>query len=103
VNGASLTHTNGFSANSAFPLHRGSSTIGLLSDLLRVWDAPRPEFWPTLIWNPRSRQISAEIDEEALAALPGILREAEGTPEYQPLWWSWRLLASAAVVAGGLV
>jgi hypothetical protein len=69
-----------------------SSTLGLLSDLLRVWDAPRPEFWPTLTWDQRSRQISAEMDEEALASLPGILRGTEGTPEYQQLWWAWRTL-----------
>ena len=84
------------------PIQRGqSSTLGLLSDLLRVWDAPRPEFWPTLTWDRHSRQISAEIDEEALAKLPGILREAEGTPEYQQLWWAWRTLSSAAAEVEG--
>ena len=74
-------------------LHRGrSSTLGFLSDLLRVWDVPRPEFWPTLTWDRTRRQISVEMDEEALSELPGILREAEGTPEYQQLWWAWRTL-----------
>jgi hypothetical protein len=85
-----------------FPQRRSSLTIGHLSDLLRVWDTPRPEFWPTIIWDRRSRQISAEMDEEVLAALPGILREAEGTPEYQQLWWAWRTLSSAAAEVGGL-
>jgi hypothetical protein len=85
------------------PTRRGSSsTIGFLSDLLRVWDAPRPEFWPTLIWDRRSRQISAEIDEEVLAELPGILHQAQGKPEYQQLWWAWSVLSSAAVAVGGL-
>jgi hypothetical protein len=84
------------------PTQRGrSSTFGFLSDLLRAWDAPRPEFWPTITWDRTRRQISAEIDEEALVALPGILRAAQGTSEYQPLWWAWRILASAAVVVGG--
>jgi hypothetical protein len=79
-------------AQLGFP-HRGrSSTLGFLSDLLRVWDAPRPEFWPTLTWDRTRRQIGAELDEEVLAAMPGILREAEGTPEYQQLWWAWRTL-----------
>jgi hypothetical protein len=73
-----------------------SSTFGFFSDLLPVWDAPRPEFWPTLTWDRHSRQISAQMDEEVLAALPGILREAKGTPEYQRLWWAWRVLSSAA-------
>jgi hypothetical protein len=69
-----------------------SSTIGLLSDLLRVWDVEHPEFWPTLVWDRARREISAEIDEDALAKLPAILREAEGTPEYQSCWWAWRTL-----------
>jgi hypothetical protein len=80
----------------------GSSTLGFLGDLFRVWDAPRSEFWPTLTWDRRSRQLGAEMDEEVLAELPGILREAEGKPEYQKLWWAWRILASAAVAVGGL-
>jgi hypothetical protein len=84
------------------PQRGQSATLGLLSDLLRLWDAPRPEFWPTLAWDRRSRTISAEMDEEALAALPGILQEAEGTPEYQPLWWAWRVLGGLAIAAGGL-
>jgi hypothetical protein len=80
-----------------------SSTLGLLSDLLRVWDAPRQEFWPTLTWDRHSRQISAQMDAEALAKLPDILREAEGTSEYQPLWWAARILGGFAVAAGGPV
>ena len=67
-----------------------------------VWDAPRPEFWPTLTWDRTRRQIGAELDEEVLAALPGILREAEGTPEYPQLWWVWSTLSSAAAGVGGL-
>ena len=85
------------------PGQRGqSSTLGYLSDLLRLWDAPRSEFWPTLVLDQHSRQIDAEMDEEVLAKLPGILREAEGTPEYPKLWWAWSLLSSAAVAVGGL-
>jgi hypothetical protein len=42
------------------------------------------------------------MDEEALAKLPAILHEAQGKPEYQKLWWAWRILSSAAVAAGGL-
>jgi hypothetical protein len=84
------------------PEQRGSSsTLGFLSDLLRVWDAPRPEFWPSLTWDRTRRQISAEMDEEALAKLPAILREAEGAPEYQQLWWAWRTLSSAVAEVGG--
>jgi hypothetical protein len=87
-------------AQLGLPIQRGqSSTFGLLSDLLRVWDAPRPEFWPTIIWDRRSRQISAEVDAEVLAELPAILREAEGTPEYQQLWWAWRTLSSTVAAA----
>ena len=84
------------------PTQRGqSSTFEFFRDLLRVWDAPRPEFWPTLTWDRHSRQISAQMDEEVLAALPGILREAKGTPEYQQLWWAWRTLSSAAAEVEG--
>jgi hypothetical protein len=76
------------------PTHRDRcSTFGFFSDLLRVWDAPRPEFWPTLTWDRQS--LSAELDEEALAKLPAILHEAEGTPEYPKLWWAWRTLGLA--------
>jgi hypothetical protein len=83
-------------AQLGLPTQRGrSSTLGLLSDLLRVWDAPRPEFWPTLIWDRHRRQISAQMDEEVLAELPAILREAQGTPEYQQLWWAWRTLGGS--------
>ena len=90
-------------AQLGLPTQRGrSSTLGFLSDLLRVWDAPRPEFWPTLTWDRTRRQISAQMDEEVLAALPGILREAKGTPEYQQLWWAWSTLSSAAAEVGGL-
>jgi hypothetical protein len=90
-------------AQLGLPTQRGlSSTLSFLSDLLRVWDAPRPEFWPTLVWDRHSRQIDAEIDEGDLSKLPAILGEAEGTPEYSKLWWAWRILASAAVAAGGL-
>ena len=99
-------------AQLGLPTQRGrSSTFGFLSDLLWVWDAPRPEFWPTLTWDRHSRQLSAEMDEEVLAELPAILRGAEGTPEYQQLWWAWRTLfkglaldgrSSAAAEVGGL-
>jgi hypothetical protein len=78
------------------PQHGLLSTLGFLSDPLRVWDVPRLEFWPTLTWDRTRRQISAEIDEEVLAALPGILREAKGTPEYQQLWWAWRTIGGLA-------
>jgi hypothetical protein len=45
------------------PTQRGqSSTFEFFRDLLRVWDAPRPEFWPTLTWDRHSRQISAQMD-----------------------------------------
>jgi hypothetical protein len=98
-------------AQLSLPTQRGrSSTFGFLSDLLRAWDAPRPEFWPTLTWDRHSRQLSAEMDEEVLAELPAILREAEGTPEYQQLWWAWNTLfkgmaldgrSSAAAEVGG--
>ena len=78
-------------AQLGLPTQRGrSSTFGFFSDVLRVWDAPRPEFWPTLTWDRTRRQISIEMDEEVFAALPGILREARGTPEYQQLWWAWK-------------
>jgi len=88
-------------AQLGLPTQRGrSSTFGFLSDLLRVWDAPRPEFWPTLTWDRQS--LSAEMDEEALAKLPAILHEAEGTPDHSKLWWAWRVLSSAAAEVGGL-
>jgi hypothetical protein len=70
--------------------------------LLRVWDVERPELWPTLTWNPSNREIGAEIDEEALAALPNILDAAQGTPEYQPLRWAARILGGRAVAVGGM-
>jgi hypothetical protein len=89
-------------AQLGLPQRGRSSTFGFFSDLLRVWDAPRPEFWPTLIWDRHSRQIGAEMDEEVLAKLPAILREAEGKPEYQQLWWAWRTLSPAAAEVGGL-
>lgn len=76
--------------------------LWFLCDLLRVWDAPRPEFWPTLTWDRHSRQLGARMDVEVLAELPAILREAEGTPEYQQLWWAWRTLSSVAAEVGGL-
>jgi len=87
-------------AQLGLPTQRGRSSIfGFFSDLLRVWDAPRPEFWPTLTWDRQS--LSAEMDEEVLADLPTILSEAEGTPEYQQLWWAWRTLSSTAAEVGG--
>jgi hypothetical protein len=47
--------------------------------------------------------LGAEIDEEVLAELPTILKEAQDTPEYQKLWWAWSVLSSAAVAVGGMV
>jgi hypothetical protein len=90
-------------AQLGLPTQRGrSSTFGFFSDLLRVWDAPRPEFWPTLTWDRTRRQIGARMDVEVLAKLPAILRGVEGTPEYQQLWWAWRTLSSAAADVGAL-
>jgi hypothetical protein len=86
-------HISGFEHNSASPSVADLLHLDIFSELLQVWDAPRTEFWPTLIWDRHSRQISAQMDVEVLAKLPAILREAEGKPEYQKLWWAGRTLA----------